>query len=577
MEDRRNLFVIIFITFFVMMYVQWMFPAPPSTNQSQPSAVQPVATGAVNSAIAAIPSTAGSSSSSVTISPSVSEQIVKRGDKPSLKQVEEKGVITVNTGLSTVRIAKLGARPLSLEINNYKARLKDSSPYNMIAARDGSPLPLTVYADETSDDDVLYTLQKTSYGSEASDQFSMDQRELALVFSGVLPSGSKLQKSYVFRPGSYAFTLEVKLEKPSKDGNPVWLEWSHIASPAEVSESANLKKFSLFDGSAKLKNTMFGEMKNPIIDEPNARWAAIADYYFIESLISPEGTRFVRNVKEGDLYLTRMASSVDGGTYTIYAGPKELNMLSQVGASLERSVDLGVFAFLAHPILALLKFCHNFTGNYGLAIILLTLLIKLGFLPLTQTSFKSMKAMQDLQPEVQALRERISDPNILNQELMALYKKRGVNPLGGCLPIFIQIPVFLGLYNALLNSIELRHQPFALWINDLSAPESLHLFGIGVPLMILIMGASMFIQQYTQPSTMDESQKKVFLLMPIVFTVLFIIHPMPSGLVLYWLVNNLISIVQQVYIRGHKTVSPFKATAIASVAMFGFGYLLTLI
>jgi YidC/Oxa1 family membrane protein insertase len=234
-----------------------------------------------------------------------------------------------------------------------------------------------------------------------------------------------------------------------------------------------------------------------------------------------------------------------------------------------------MFSFLAHPILALMKFFYSFIGNYGLSIILLTLLIKLGFLPLTQSSFKSMQAMQELQPEIAALRERVTDPNILNQELMTLYKKRGVNPLGGCFPMLIQIPVFLGLYNALLNSIDLRHEAFALWINDLSAPESLKLFGIGIPLMILLMGASMLIQQLTQPSTMDPQQKKIMMFMPVIFTGMFILHPMPSGLVLYWLTNNLISIVQQYSIRENRRISPLQATAYASLVIFSFGFILT--
>jgi YidC/Oxa1 family membrane protein insertase len=160
---------------------------------------------------------------------------------------------------------------------------------------------------------------------------------------------------------------------------------------------------------------------------------------------------------------------------------------------------------------------------------------------------------------------------------MALYKRRGVNPMGGCLPVLIQIPVFIGLYNALLHSIELRHAPFALWITDLSAPEHLYVFGIGIPVMVLLMGVSMIYQQMTTPSTMDAYQKKVMLMIPVIFTISFIIFPFPAGLVLYWLVNNIISITQQVYLRSDIAVSPVKATAIASIAIFCFGYVLTLL
>jgi YidC/Oxa1 family membrane protein insertase len=147
--------------------------------------------------------------------------------------------------------------------------------------------------------------------------------------------------------------------------------------------------------------------------------------------------------------------------------------------------------------------------------------------------------------------------------------------MGGCLPMLIQIPVFLGLYNALLNATELRHAPFALWITDLSAPEALMIFGIPVPIMIILMGISMFLQQWLMPSNMDEQQRKIMLLMPVVFTGMFIIFPFPSGLVLYWLVNNLISIVQQVYLRTEKNVGPVIATSVASIGIFLVAYLLT--
>lgn len=188
-----------------------------------------------------------------------------------------------------------------------------------------------------------------------------------------------------------------------------------------------------------------------------------------------------------------------------------------------------------------------------------------------------MKAMQDLQPEIKALRERIKDPTELNQEMLGLYKKRGVNPMGGCFPMMLQIPVFLGLYNALLNAMELRHAPFALWINDLASPERLEIFGIGVPVMILIMGVSMIIQQWTTPTTADPAQKKAMMLRPFIFTGMFIVFPFTSGLVLYWLVNNLISIVQQVYLRGNSKASPLQATILASVGIFSLGYIITLL
>jgi YidC/Oxa1 family membrane protein insertase len=199
-------------------------------------------------------------------------------------------------------------------------------------------------------------------------------------------------------------------------------------------------------------------------------------------------------------------------------------------------------------------------------------------LPLSKASFESAKKMQNLQPEIKALRERIKDPTQLNQEMFALYKRKGVNPMGGCFPVLIQIPVFLGLYNALLNALELRHAPYALWIKDLSAPENLQLFGIGIPVMVLLMAASMIYQTWTTPNpSADPTQQKMMMIMPVVFAGMFIVFPMPAGLVLYWLVNNIISIIQQLYMRSSEKGSVYIGTLVASVVIFGVGYLLTLI
>jgi YidC/Oxa1 family membrane protein insertase len=283
--------------------------------------------------------------------------------------------------------------------------------------------------------------------------------------------------------------------------------------------------------------------------------------------------------REGEVLFSRVAGTPTGGQFHAYLGPKDYKTLEGVSDfHLERTVDLGWFSFLALPLLWLLRFLYQIFGNYGVAIIGLTLIVKAIMLPLSKASFESAKKMQDLQPEIKALRERIKDSTQLNQEMFALYKRKGVNPMGGCFPIAIQIPVFLGLYNALLNALELRHSPYALWIRDLSAPESLHLFGIGVPVMVLLMAASMVYQTWTTPNpSADPTQQKMMMIMPLVFAGMFIIFPMPAGLVLYWLVNNIISIIQQLYMRSSTKGSVYVGTAVASIAIFGVGYLLTLI
>jgi len=193
------------------------------------------------------------------------------------------------------------------------------------------------------------------------------------------------------------------------------------------------------------------------------------------------------------------------------------------------------------------------TGNYGVAIIVLTVLVKLATTPLTQTTFRNMREMQKIQPQMAKLKERFKDDQMaLQKEMMELYRRHRVNPLSGCLPMVLQLPIFVGLYNALSHAIELRHAPFALWINDLSAPDRLPipgipidtpLIGAGVPVLTLVMGASMFVQQWLTPQQGDPAQQRMMMFMPILFTYMFM--NFPAGLVLYWLVNNVLTIGQQ--------------------------------
>jgi YidC/Oxa1 family membrane protein insertase len=207
---------------------------------------------------------------------------------------------------------------------------------------------------------------------------------------------------------------------------------------------------------------------------------------------------------------------------------------------LEKAIDFGMFDIIAKPLLYILKYLNKATHNYGLAIIILTIIIKIIFFPLTHKSYKSMKAMKDLQPKMMALKKKYkNEKERLNREVMNLYRTNKVNPLGGCLPLLVQFPIFIAFYWVLLGSIELRHAPFMLWIKDLSAHDPYYITPI-------LMGASMFIQQKMTPTVGDPTQAKVMLAMPIIFTFLFL--KFPSGLVIYWLVNNVLQIFQQLYI-----------------------------
>jgi len=245
----------------------------------------------------------------------------------------------------------------------------------------------------------------------------------------------------------------------------------------------------------------------------------------------------------------KVAAGGDQSTQArLYVGPKLQHVMEDVAPGLELTVDYGVLTILAQPIFWLLEKIHALVGNWGWSIIFLTILIKLAFFKLSETSYKSMANMRKLAPRLKTLKERYGDDKQkLNQAMMDMYKKEKINPLGGCLPVLVQIPVFIALYWVLLESVEMRQAPFMLWIQNLSAPDPYFI-------LPLIMGATMLIQQKLNPAPMDPMQAKVMMILPVVFTVFFAFFP--SGLVLYWVVNNTLSIAQQYVITKRVEAAP---------------------
>jgi YidC/Oxa1 family membrane protein insertase len=268
-------------------------------------------------------------------------------------------------------------------------------------------------------------------------------------------------------------------------------------------------------------------------------WVAQEDKYFTAALIpvTPiEGATVWKERDEAEIALKLAPQKHD---FIFYAGPKEYDRLKALNAGLEHIIDFGWFAFVAMPLFWVLKYFYGFLGNYGWAIVLLTIVTRIPFIPIMHKSQQSMKKMQKIQPMMAELKEKYkNDSAKMQKEMMALYKKHKVNPVGGCLPMFLQIPVFIALYNVLLNAIELRGAPFVLWITDLAVKDPYYI-------MPVVMGATMVLQQKMTPTAMDPKQAKMMMLMPIVFTFMFL--QFASGLVLYWLVNNCLGIAQQFY------------------------------
>lgn len=353
-----------------------------------------------------------------------------------------------------------------------------------------------------------------------------------------------VEKELTFRHGSYVVDIAVRTQG--------------LTMPVDVTLGTNFgivewgEGFIGLMGSASLvddkvlKETPDGEAER----KGDVKWSAIQDKYFISVLMPQKATAALAK-KEGDKLVSagvRFSAPSAGSTMAmqLYAGPKEYDTLKGLNAGLEDTIDFGWFVFgswglvkaVAKPIFYVLRFLYEFTHNYGVTIILLTMLIKLMFVPLQYKSYKSMKQMQVIQPKVLAIQNKFKDDRErLNKELIKLYKDHRVNPVGGCLPMVLQMPVFVALFNILYMTIDLRQAPFMLWINDLSVQDPYYVLPI-------IMGATMVIQQKITPTTMDPMQAKIMLFLPVFMTFLFV--NFPAGLVLYWLTNNTLTITQQV-------------------------------
>jgi YidC/Oxa1 family membrane protein insertase len=359
-----------------------------------------------------------------------------------------------------------------------------------------------------------------------------------------------IEKHYRFNGDGYLFELAVVL---SGEHIPSSVGFVTTPLPAEM-PSARAQTALAFANRRLVEKHLPDLLKQPASVE-SPEWAGFAAQYFMSVGVTRGAPlAAVFTASDGTPIVRLDTGLVDGRAgFSVYAGPKDRNALAQANHDLDRALDFGMFWFVAIPLLYALHLLHGATGNYGVAIIVLTAMVKLVTAPLTRTTFRNMREMQKIQPQMAKLRERFKDDQTaLQKEMMELYRRHRVNPFSGCLPMLLQLPIFVGLYNALSHAIELRHAPFALWINDLSVPDrlmipgipaSMPLIGSGVPVLTLLMGASMFLQQWLTPQQGDPTQQRMMMFMPLVFTFMFM--NFPAGLVLYWLVNNVLTIGQQ--------------------------------
>lgn len=463
-------------------------------------------------------------------------------------------IVTITTNLLEAKVDTQGGDIVSIKLLNYPATLHSTTPYQLL-----NDDPKTQYIAEsgllsqlgpdTPDQQALYTTSQTTYA------LSPDQKEMTVDLNWK-KDGLIITKKLTFARDSYEIKVGYDIENQSSQpwqGN-LYTQLLRTNTPPE--QHSGMMSLATYFGAAisshekPFTKISFKEMQQKNLSQTIQNgWAAMIQHYFISAWIPPQGST-------SDYY-----SKVTNGLYTIgmigkplvvapgakasiesklYTGPAIANDLEKAAPGLKLTIDYGWFWFFSNIIFWLMQHIYDVVGNWGVAIILVTVIIKLLFYQLSAKSYRSMNALKRLQPKIEMLKERYGDDKqALTKATLELYRQEKVSPMTGCLPIVIQIPVFIALYWVLVESVQLRQAPFILWIHDLSVPDPFYVLPV-------LMGISMFVQQRLNPPPPDPMQAKVMMMMPVVFTVMF--ANFPAGLMLYWFVNNTLSVIQQWYI-----------------------------
>jgi YidC/Oxa1 family membrane protein insertase len=467
--------------------------------------------------------------------------------------------VTVDTGVARFTLTSQGAGVKAVQLHAYRTTLAKGAPPIEIAPIPGSTtLPLTAELhlgqQVTSLGQVAFTPSQTAL------TLSANQPEGEVVFDGELGDGRTVHRRYRFHYTNYTFEVSTwveKLQPPA--GSSMLLLWGpgllrHTDDAGRQGQTAEQARSYV---SGKILHEVPKKAGEKQVEQGQVTWTALADTYFAAVLMprEPAGEAVIAQRLEGDALEIGLRTPLNPDrttqTVRVYVGPKSQPLLEAAEPSLDKLIDLGFFSPLARPMLQFLRLLNGLVHNYGVTIMLATILIKIAFWPLTQTSYKSMQAMQRLQPRIKELQIVYKDDRqALNRAMMQLYREHKVNPMGGCLPMVLQIPVFFAFYNALLYAIELRHAPFICWetelwwigrgICDLSVHDPSYVTPV-------LMGITMFVQQKMTPTTGDPAQAKVMQFMPLIFLMFFL--KAPAGLVVYWLMNNVLSIAQQLMVN----------------------------
>ncbi|PAR26815.1 membrane protein insertase YidC [Vibrio metoecus] len=529
MDSQRNILLIALALVSFLLFQQWQVaknPAPQATQQAQ-------STGAADA-------------------PSFSDEL---DPTPAQNAAAQAKTITVTSDVLTLSIDTLGGDIVSAKLNQYAEELDSAESFVLLQNTQGhqfiaqSGLVGPQGIDVTSNNRPAYQVNADSFTlAEGQDELRIPMTYQA--------NGIDYTKTFILKRGSYA--VDVVFDVANNSGNPATLGmYAHLRQ--NLLDSGGNLAMPTYRGGAystsdvRYKKYSFDDMKDRNLSAPNdvtVNWVAMIQHYFASAWIprdEPQAQLYSRVISNlGDIGIRTPNKTIANGDKaefeaTLWVGPKLQDKMAAVAPNLDLVVDYGWLWFIAKPLHWLLSVIQSFVGNWGVAIICLTFIVRGAMYPLTKAQYTSMAKMRMLQPKLQAMRERIGDDRQrMSQEMMELYKKEKVNPLGGCLPIVLQMPIFIALYWALMESVELRHSPFFGWIHDLSAQDPYYI-------LPLLMGASMFVIQKMSPTTVtDPMQQKIMTFMPVMFTFFFLWFP--SGLVLYWLVSNIVTLIQQTLI-----------------------------
>lgn len=528
MDSQRNILLIALALVSFLLFQQWNVaknPAPQAVEQAQSGSTLPA--------------------------PSYADDL-----DPAPGQVASSAkTITVTTDVLTLSIDTVGGDVVKADLNDYSAEfdseesfvLLKNEPGHQFIAQSGLVGPQGIDLSSTN---------RPSYKISA-DSFTLadgqDELRIPMTYQA---NGLDYTKTFILKRGSYAIDVEYDVVNNSGN-NATFGMYAHLRQ--NVMDDGGSLTMPTYRGGAystedtRYKKYSFDDMqdRNLSLNLANGQgWAAMIQHYFASAWIPRDEagsnlyTRVIGNL--GDIGVRMPNKTIANGDEasfkaTLWVGPKLQDQMAATAPNLDLVVDYGWLWFIAKPLHTLLSFIQGFVSNWGVAIIILTFIVRGAMYPLTKAQYTSMAKMRMLQPKLTAMRERIGDDRQrMSQEMMELYKKEKVNPLGGCLPILLQMPIFISLYWALMESVELRHSPFFGWITDLSAQDPYYI-------LPLLMGASMFLIQKMSPTTVtDPMQQKIMTFMPVMFTFFFLFFP--SGLVLYWLVSNIVTLIQQTLI-----------------------------